>query len=236
MNQFPSSSTTRKSGKRFGCLSVFGIMLLTIAVTVGVTYWLLFPKGFTPVELSQKEEQVLEKKLAIFEGISGANATSLSSTSSGTALSADLDSSGTLQPEAYSEEGGVRKLGITEREINAILAKNTDLADKVAIDLADRLISAKLRLPMEEDFPLFGGKILKARAGLEIAYENERPVVILKGVSVMGVPVPSAWLGGLKNIDLVKEFGQGDGFWSAFAEGIEQAQVVDGMLNIQLKE
>ena len=33
-------------------------------------------------------------------------------------------------------------------------------------------------------------------------YANGRPVMVLKGVSVWGVPLPNAWLGNLKNIDL----------------------------------
>ena len=58
----------------------------------------------------------------------------------------------------------------------------------------------------------------------------------MKGVSVWGVPIPNAWLGGLKNIDLVKEFGSSEGFWKSFAEGIEDIRVEDGKLLIQLAE
>ena len=57
---------------------------------------------------------------------------------------------------------------------------------------------------------------VEGRAGVELAYRQSRPIVVLKGVSVMGVPVPNAWLGGIKNIDLVNEYGEGDGFWQAF--------------------
>ncbi len=217
----------RKEKKRFGCLTVLGLMLLTVIVTVGLTYLFLFPKGFKPVELNQKEQQVLDQKLQLFEGISTThtndNATGLSS-------------EGVLSPEAYSEVGADRNLQITEREFNAILATNTDLADKVAIDLSDRLISARLRLPLDPDFPLFGGKILKARAGIEFAYDSGKPVVILKGVSVMGVPVPNSFLGGIKNVDLVSEFGSQGGFWTSFASAVELANVKDGSLHIKLKE
>jgi hypothetical protein len=69
-----------------------------------------------------------------------------------------------------------------------------------------------------------------------MAYVNAQPRVVLKGVSVMGVPVPSAWLGGLKNVDLVTEFGAGPGFWKSFSEGVEDIRVEDGRIKIKLKE
>jgi hypothetical protein len=52
----------------------------------------------------------------------------------------------------------------------------------------------------------------------------------------MGVPMPNAWLGGIKNIDLVKEFGEDKGFWKAFADGVEDIKIKEGHLRIKLKE
>ena len=141
-----------------------------------------------------------------------------------------------LRPEQYSEDSGSREIKFTERELNAMVAKNTDLADKVAIDLAQDMISIKLLIPFDPDFPILGGKTVKVRAGAELAYRDGRPVVRLRGVSLMGVPMPNAWLGGLKNIDLIHEFGNDEGFWKGFADGVESIDVVDGFLNIKLKE
>ncbi len=105
----------------------------------------------------------------------------------------------------------------------------------MAIDLAENMVSLKVLLPVDPDFPIMGGKILKIRAGLELAYRDNRPVVIFRGVSLMGVPLPKAWLGGLKNIDLIDEFGDKNGFWSNFAAGVEALQVGEGTLQITLK-
>jgi hypothetical protein len=69
-----------------------------------------------------------------------------------------------------------------------------------------------------------------------LAYRDHKPVVVLKGVSVMGIPIPNAWLGGLKNIDLMQEFGGKPGFWQSLGEGIESIQVRDGELYVKLKE
>ena len=98
------------------------------------------------------------------------------------------------------------------------------------------LISAKLLIPLEEDFPMLGGKTLRFNAGIGMAYQNEKPVIVLKGISIMGIPMPNAWLGGLKNIDLVGEFGVDPGFWKSFSEGVKDIQVSDGQIKIKFKE
>ena len=75
-------------------------------------------------------------------------------------------------------------------------------------------------IPVDPDFPFLGGKTLRVKASLELEYSNEKPVVILRGISVMGVPIPNSWLGNLKNLDLVERFGGGPGFWKSFADGV----------------
>lgn len=212
-------------------MSTFKIILLTFVTTAVVTFfavqYYLSPRPFTPVELSQKEESRLNAKLQQF-GLP----TMVSSHDK--ALS-DADKP-TLKPEAYSEEGAKRELSFSEKELNALLARNTDLADKVAIDLADNLASAKIIIPLDPDFPILGGKTLKVTGGAEFSFADGRPVVILKGVSVWGVPIPNSWLGNLKNVDLVSEFSGDAGFWKSFAEGVSNIQIEEGQLKIKLKE
>ncbi len=221
-----TTEITQPAKKRFDTLHVVLFMLLAIIVTALVallvfrTY--IFPKSFNPVVLSQKQEQVLNRKLG-FIGLQD--------------LGSDATQEGAkLEPERYSEIDAKREVTFSENEINALVAKNTDLADKFAIDLSDELVSAKLLVPLDEDFPIMGGKTLKLKAGVELAYREGVPVVVLKGVTIMGVPVPNAWLGNLKNIDLVKEYGHDQGFWKSFAEGVDQLQIEEGELKIKLKE
>ena len=226
-------NTAGKQGLRWP--QVVLIILVTVAVTIGGTYWFVktyvFAREFKPVELSVKEEQVLENKLrALGYDVDVKSPERLED------QSADIDDRGFLKPERYTEDGARREVSFNERELNALLAKNTDLAKKLAIDLSDDLVSAKLLLPLEEDFPVLGGKTLRLNAGVEMAYAGEKPVIVLKGVSVMGVPVPNAWLGGLKNIDLVGEFGADEGFWKSFSDGVENIQVEDGRIRVRLRE
>lgn len=81
-----------------------------------------------------------------------------------------------------------------------------------------------------------GGKTLRLRAGVELVWRDGQPVVILKGVSLMGVPLPNAWLGGLKNIDLMQEFGDQPGFWQSLGAGLESISVQDDKISLRLRE
>ncbi|MGI9286342.1 MAG: arginine N-succinyltransferase [Pseudomonadales bacterium] len=215
-----------------GGMKLFLLVVAVIIATSVLTVWLmsvyLFPKQFKPVELSQRESQALSAKLESLDPT-----TRRSSPVNANGESGDGEA---LKPQKYSEEGASRNVNFSERELNALLAKNTDLAEKLAVDLSDDLASARLILPLDPDFPFLGGKTLKLNAGLELRYEDARPVIMLRGVSLWGVPVPNAWLGGLKNVDVVKEFGGERGFWKAFADGIEYIRVEDGKLAVQLKE
>ncbi|NOQ41387.1 MAG: arginine N-succinyltransferase [Desulfuromusa sp.] len=224
---------TKKKG--FSGMQVFGIvvlvMVLTIVGTIFAAKTWFFPRPFTPVVLSQKEETRLEEKLQQFEMLDSSPVT--------TSIQKNADkksSGGSLKPEAYSEEGASRAISLSEREVNALLAKNTDLADKLVIDLSDDLVSARLLIPVDPDFPMFGGKTLRVKAGVELAYREARPVVKIRGVSIMGVPVPAAWMGGHKNIDLIEQFGADEGFWKTFSDGVDSITVQEGQLHIQLKE
>ena len=222
------------SAKRFSIWQVSTFVLLAILLSL-VTVWVLnsvlFPGEFKPVTLSSKEKQVLDDKLQRFERFQS-QADRRASRSSPLS-SSDPDK---LTPEPYSEEGASREIRLSERELNALVAKNTDLATRLAIDLSENLASAKLLVHLDEDFPILGGNTVKLSAGAELAYATGNPVVKLRGVSVWGVPIPNAWLGGIKNVDLVREFGQEPGFWRAFADGVETVEVREGHLLIRLKE
>ena len=215
------------------------IVLLTILVTIAGTYWALktyiFASDFTPVTLSAKEESALDAKLDAL-GYDSSTPSAARSKRAQKLPENEIDESGFLKPEPYSEKNAPREINFTERELNALLAKNTELAQKLAIDLAEGLVSAKLLVPFEDDFPILGGKTLRFNAGIGMTYQNDKPVIVLKGISIMGVPMPDAWLGGIKNIDLISEFGTDPGFWQSFSEGVENIQVSDGQITIKLRE
>jgi hypothetical protein len=217
-----STLTSESKAKRYSGWQVAFFVLLGVVVTLLITsvfvYRLLFPRAFTPTELSAREQQALDAKIQLLDNTASPSAAT------------------PLEPERYSEDANQRTLRFTERELNSLVANDTDLAQRFAIDLSDNLASAKLLVPMPPDFPFLGGKTVQVNAGLQLSYANGQPQVVLQGVSVWGVPIPSAWLGGLKNVDLVQQFGGSQGFWRAFADGVESIEVNDGELQIKLKE
>lgn len=212
-----------RTGLSAGMIILISVIASLLAVWLAFAW--LFPKSFTPVTLNEKEQVTLDKKvkslhLDLQTGPRGIKAQAHDRV---------------LTPEKYTEEGASRQISFTEREINALIATNTDLANKVAIDLSPGLISAKALIPLDPEMPFFGGKTLKISAGVELNFKNGKPVVVLKGVSFWGVPVPNAWLADLKNVDLVREYGDA-GFWKSFAAGVDNISVGDGTLAVKLKE
>jgi hypothetical protein len=215
-------------------IHILWIILATMLLTTAATYWVvrtyIYAKDFTPVQLTQAEQQVLDDKLKQL----GYQPKPLSVAGQ---QSQQKESDETwLRPERYDEKGARREVFFNERELNAMVANNQDLAKRLAIDLGDDLVSARLLAPIDQDFPILGGKTLRISTGVEMAYHDAKPIVILKGVSIMGIPIPNAWLGGIKNIDLISEFGDHQGFWAGLAEGIEDIRVEEGKLKIKLKE
>lgn len=234
------SVAAKKDEKRFGCLQVLGLMIIAALITAGAAFFVFktyfFPSAFKPVTLNSAEEKALAVKLDTLDSIEKGQPPHQKDAANKPSPSERFDPNAPIKPEPYSEKGAKREIGFTERELNSLIAKNTDLAKKLAVDLSDDLISAKLLLPVDEDFPILGGKILRLKSGVVFSYKNGKPVVILKGVTIMGVPVPNAWLGGIKNVDLVDKFGTDEGFWKTFSEGVEGIKVEEGLLKIKLKE
>lgn len=223
-----SSATT----SRFGWLKLLGIVVTVTIIATVITVWVftyyIFPNELKPVTLSTKEEQVLNAKIERLNSVQKTRVT----------RNRRSQSTGAIPPvpERYSENASNREIVLSEKELNALLATNTDLAKKLAINLSDNLASAKLLIPLDKDFPFLGGKTLKVTAGLELAYADGKPIVALKGVSIWGIPLPNAWLGNLKNVNLVKEFGGNEGFWNTFAAGVDDIKINEGSLRVKLKE
>jgi hypothetical protein len=201
--------------------------LVLLAALVLVAVWVrrnVYASKFTPVTLTREENAVLQDKLARLRQEEPVPASS------------EAVPGKPLSPEPYTEEGASRQVQLSERELNALIAGTPDVAEKVAVDLSDDLISVKLVLPVEDEVAFLGGKTFRIHMGLAIRYEGEKPYIALKGVSLGGIPLPNAWLGYLKNVNLVEEFGSGDGFWRIFSEGVRSIEVRQGRVRITLKE
>lgn len=184
-------------------------------VTAGVTAWWvkrhLYASTLKPVELSAVEEEQLKDKIDSIE---------------------ESVRQGTSPDEEES-----REIEFTEREINGLFAReNPDLADRVAIDLSPGNVGVKVVVPVDEDTPYLGGKTLRLKVGIALGYSEGRATVSVRRVSLGGIPLPNAWIGNIKNKDLVGEFGEEGSFWKTFSDGIEGLEVREGKIWLKLAE
>jgi len=231
MTEQDSKTLPKKS--RFGWRHVLGIAFIAIIVAALLSAWWvkqnIYASQFEPTRLSAKEQQVLDSKLAKLEKSAVKEKPTIKKAK-------PYHQSVPLEPERYSEDDAKREISLSEKELNALIAKNPETAKRVAIDLADDLVSVKLLLPVDENFPILGGKTLRLLFGVTLSYKEDRPTVAIRGVSLGGVPLPSAWWGDIKNKNLVEEFGSEGGFWDLFSKGVEDIKIREGHLWIKLKE
>lgn len=230
----PEEASENKAQTKSKWPRILGIIaLFFIVLIIASAWWIkhnLYASPFNPTKLNEKEQQVLNTKLDRLEQ-SVQKQGKFSRTGPDEKMS-----KGRLEPERYTEDPAKREIRITEKELNALIAKDEETARRVAIDLSDDMVSLKLVIPVDNDMPILGGKTLRLTCGVTLRHEAGKPVVILRGVSIGGIPIPNAWLGNLKNIDLVQEFGGQRGFWEAFSRGVENIKVSNGSLYIKLKE
>jgi len=244
-----------------------GILFLALIIA-GVWWWrhTLYAKRFDPTQLSQKEEVVLDNKLDAL-GDSGAVARPEASpviervevqgrtpaelevemaridaeaAKKKAELAERARNGGDLDPlgDDVGTDEERRHLVITEREINAILHKNTDLADRVRIEFLEDTIRAGALIPFDEDAPLVGGKTLRCKCSVKaLLDENKRLAIYITDVTLGGVPIPNAWIGGIKNVNLVDRPSTPAGDeMSRFADGIKDFKISNGQIEIWLNE
>jgi hypothetical protein len=202
-------------------LRITGILLFVVIILSAI--WIkynVYANPFIPTKLNEKEQKIFEAKLYRLRHYS----------------QKDEIKEGRLVPEPYSEEAAGRETYITEKELNAAIAANEETARRVAIKLSEDLISVKVLVPFDVDVPLIGGKTLRLNCGITLSYKAGKPIVALRGISVGGIPIPNAWLGNIKDVNLVHKFTDEGGFWDIFSKGVEDIKILDGSLYIKLKE
>ena len=223
----------KNSKNNKGFISIFVVVLIALILIIAVSvFWVkknIYASDFTPTKLTQAEQKILDEKVKRLD-----RAAYFSGNKQFKNKPKNPDKR--LEPEPYSEKDKDREITLSEKELNSIVAKDPDVAKRVAIDLADDLVSVKLLVPMDEDFPILGGKTIRLKFGTELAYSEGKPIVAMRGISLGGVPLPSAWWGDIKNINLVEYFGGSGGFWDQFAKGVADIKIQEGQLYLKLKE
>ncbi|NIQ12899.1 MAG: arginine N-succinyltransferase [Candidatus Dadabacteria bacterium] len=204
-------------------------LIFVLIIIIGGVVWVkynIYANPFKPTILTPPEKIVLDNKI---KQLNKATEKKLSTVNT---INFTDDR---LEPEPYSEKNAKREITITERELNS-LVKDPEIAKRVAVDLSEDLLSVKLIIPMDEEFPVLGGTNIKLHFGTVLAYSSTGLVVSMKGVSIGGIPLPSAWWGGIKNQNLVEYFGGNDGFWDTLSRGISDIKISDEEMYVKLKE
>jgi hypothetical protein len=217
-----ATSTDPPSG-RTGAARLVLVVVATVIVTALFTAWwvgrYVYARDFSPTRLTAAEAQVLEEKLSRLDE-----------------AAAPPRPADDMAPEPYREDDAARVIRLSERELNGLIAKQDDVARRVAVDLSRDLVSVKLLVPFDEGLWLIGGTTLRLSFGLVFTYGDAGKVVAIRGISLGGIPLPKAWWGDIKNKNLVEEFGAPGGFWDRFAQGVEYVEVRDGSLLVKLRE
>jgi hypothetical protein len=208
----------------YGCGLLIGMLFLMCA-TVAITIWYI-QRPIKPVVLSAAEKAAVEEKLEDFGAASDDRP-----------RPAIPDSVITPPPEpdrAYVP--GSKVLRLTERELNGLLNANTDLGQTVRLELGRDAINAYVAAPIPQDVPLFGGRMFRARGRFRVSLtDGAAPYVILEDVTVFGLSLPKAWLGGLKGENLLAE-AVGDRHGAPVLRGVKSLRVEPGVLVLEVED
>ncbi|MCX5882711.1 MAG: hypothetical protein NTU74_13195 [Deltaproteobacteria bacterium] len=116
------------------------IVLVTILVTLSGSYW--FRRPMCSPESSNRLNSV-QKNNRCSTASCERWVISLKTAKSETIRPSpkEFDERGLLKPERYSKVGAKREISFNEHKLNALLARNTNLARKLAIDLSQNLVA-----------------------------------------------------------------------------------------------
>lgn len=131
---------------------------------------------------------------------------------------------------------GSKVLKLTEREVNGLLNENTGLGNTVRLEFGRDAINAYLAVPIPKDFPIGGGKTFRARGRFRVSIgDGGAPFAILEDVSVFGLSLPKAWMGGIKGENLLGE-AVGEQKGGPRLKGIKSLRVEPGELVLEVED
>ena len=228
----PPGAPPRPKKKRwflYGCGGVL-VLLLVIVATVVITIWWI-QRPIKPVVLSPQEKTVVDEKL---QYISAERPSIAASNRPRGAISRPSTNSAPEPDRPYVP--GSKVLKLTEREVNGLLNANTDLGNSVRLEFGGDAINAYVIVPIPKDFPVGGGKTFRARARFALSPSSDgAPYAILEDVTVYGLSLPKAWLGGLKGENLLAD-AAGHRNGKPVLRGIKSLRVEPGALVLEVED
>lgn len=232
-----NSSTTKQSKRSPFVMALFVLLgIIAILLLCGFLLYRYYfhAKTHKPVELNQKEKIVLQEKLEVLDVSDTVVPVGASETTSTELQRPKGEIDEYLEDDKRPIEEQ-RKIRLTEREANALLNKNTDLAEKVKIKFEKDMIRIALVFPLDEDLPIIGGKTFRGKAYIKAFMRDGRMSLIIDEIYAQGFPIPKAWAD-FKDVDLVSDPDKSSPFFEKLAEGIKDFKIENGEVVLELNE
>jgi hypothetical protein len=213
----------------YGCGGFLALLLIIVGAVALTIWWVQRP--IRPIVLSAREKATADAKIQRIQGGTAGN------TNPG-GRSGAFQPGGGLEPEVPQRfyVPGSKVLKLTEREINGLLNANTELGKSVRLEFDQDAINAYVAVRIPDDFPIGGGKMFRARGRFRVSLGNGgKPYAILEDVTVFGLSLPKAWLGGIKGENLIGEAMMGNN-QSPGLKGVKSLRVEPGSLVLELED
>lgn len=217
----PPAAPVVRQGPTWKSIILFTLAVFVIGcgLTAAATAWWvkrnIYASPIQPITLSASEQQAMEAKLHVL----------------------NTSSAPATQPEASPGEQE-RTLVVTAREINAYLASQ-NLGETVKVDLGQDSIAATMLVPIPPDagVPLLSGTTLRLSVGINALMDANKKVALhVRDVRVGGVPLPNAWLGDIKGVNLAGDDLGRDPALQRFLAGIQSLEITPAGLRVVLAE
>jgi len=211
----PAAPVSARSTWKGKALVITAIVLGTATVAgAGAAWWVkhnIYASALRPVALTPAEQTDLQSKLKV------------------------LGQSGTATP--VDPEVARRTLTLSEREINAFLDQQ-GLGETVKVEFTNGGAAATVIIPVDKDAPLIGGTTLRLHLAFGARMDASKKFTLsLNDVSIGGVPLPNAWLGNLKGLNLLAESPlHSDPAVKGFLAGIRDFKIEGGTMRVVLNE
>jgi hypothetical protein len=214
-------SSNRKRKFLIAAAIILGTAGLAVA---GSAWWVkhnVYANSFQPVVLPANEQAALDEKMATLQN-AGTPAT--------------ITQEQAAQAKA-AEETAKRTLTLSDREVNAKLAAQ-GMGEQFKVDFGEGNVAVTALLPVDKDFPILGGSTVRLRFAFDAKMSADKKFILsLKDVSIGGVPMPNAWLGMAKGVNLfTDESFAKEPALKAFADGICDFALTQGVMKIVLNE
>lgn len=225
---------SRKPWLLIGCGALLLIAITTVIAVAATLWWLKRP--IEPVTLNAGEQAALDEKVRVFQEASARTEEAPSPGNPGNPGNPGQPTEGAPATPEPVYLPGSKTIRLTERELNALLNQNTDLGNQVRLELAKDAIHAYLAVPIPPDFPIGGGSTFRARGRFVVKVgDGQVPTAVLEDLTVFGLSLPQAWLGGIKGRNLFEE-NLDQRKSGPLLEGIKSLKVEPGNLVLEVHE